>query len=249
MENAYLYLTLQQYKIGNEQRMKAWIALSPLIKQWASNFLLTITFSGSTEKETAVKGSNDVDMFISLSPNLNMSMKDIYDSLYDFIAREGFIPKKQNVSIGIDLQGTSIDLVPARKHPGNTNDHSLYSKRTGNWIQTDVQAQINHIKNSNRRAEIKLIKIWRNLNGIDFPSYCLELAVLDALHRLARNNLANNFRAVLEYLQQDFSSATLLDIAKLSNTVSDEMTTSEKTAVANAAGRTLQQNFIQQMIW
>ena len=94
----------------------------------------------------------------------------------------GFSVRRQNVSIGIDYNSDQIDLVPARRQSQYGNDHSLYVSKKNSWIKTNIDTHISQVSNSNRLNEIKLVKIWRNANNLDFPSFYLELVVIDALY-------------------------------------------------------------------
>lgn len=51
--------------------------LLPVIKNWAGANLLDVSFSGSCANGTSIKGSTDVDLFISLSPYTSGSARDI----------------------------------------------------------------------------------------------------------------------------------------------------------------------------
>ena len=75
---------------------------------------------------------------------------------------------KQNVSVRINLNGLEVDITPARKQTGNTNDHWLYVSKLDTRKQTNIQKHINDISQSGRINEIKLLKIWRELNHLDF---------------------------------------------------------------------------------
>lgn len=71
--------------------------------------------SGSRAKGTAIDIATDLDLFISLSSTTSNTLKEIYDSLYDCMIRQGITARKQNVSIGITYQNKDVDLVPAKR--------------------------------------------------------------------------------------------------------------------------------------
>jgi tRNA nucleotidyltransferase (CCA-adding enzyme) len=90
-----------------------------MIKEWAGDCLNDIQISGSRAKAkgTAINISSDLDLFVSLKSTTNNTLKEIYDSLFSYISSsKGINCRKQNVSIGINYGGHSIDLVPGKKH-------------------------------------------------------------------------------------------------------------------------------------
>ena len=248
----YILSIVSRYRVLTEPQSPAFRAaqqLYPLISGWANRFLLEVSFSGSYAKDTAIKGSADLDLFISLAPNTPGTLKKIYDSLYEYLLRTGYMPRKQNVSIGITYSDLKIDLIPGRKQPGNTNDHSLFRNKAQTWTQTNVHTHIKTIQNSGRLNEIRAMKIWRNLNNLDFPSFYLELTMLDALHGKSRNNLADSIWIVLEYLRDKFVNARVVDPANSNNIISEDLTYSEKSAVSVAAKNSLTEPNWGQIIW
>lgn len=174
------------------------------ISKWAGEFLNGIYLSGSRVKGTAIKLSSDLDLFISLKSTTDITLKEIYDSLYNYIDSAGYKARKQNVSIGVNISGMQIDLCPAKKRPGNTNDHSLYINKRDTWTQTNIIEHINKVQNSGRISEIVMLKIWRKLHKLEFPSIYLELTVIEALRGKNKNTPANNFLLLLEYLGDEF---------------------------------------------
>jgi len=69
--DSYLMGILANYKLATGVGSAAYNirgSLLPVIQRWAGNSLLDFSFSGSYAKGTGVKGSTDVDFFISLDP-------------------------------------------------------------------------------------------------------------------------------------------------------------------------------------
>lgn len=223
--------------------------LLPVIQSWANKFLLDVAFSGSFAKGTGVKGSTDVDLFISLDPETPQTLKEIYDGLYSYLEKNRYAPRRQNVSIGIKHNNLSVDLTPGKKQAGNTNDHSIFRNKAQTWTQTNVKVHNDLIKNSGRTDEIKVIKIWRNVRQLEFPSFFLELTVLNALSGENKNQLATNVWTVLGYLRDSFVNARVVDPANANNIVSDDLTSAEKQAVANAASDSRNKQYWSEIVW
>ncbi|MCE7936293.1 nucleotidyltransferase [Candidatus Saccharibacteria bacterium CPR2] len=226
--------------------------LSPVIREWANGYLLEIKPSGSFAKGTAVRLSTDVDLFISLSPSLNASewpLARVYQNLYDYLRERGYQVTKQNVSIGVNLNGIKVDLVPGRKQGSATTDHSIYSRKQNTWKKTNIDRHISHINGSNRHDEIRLLKIWRHRHRLEFPSFPLEIFTINALSGHNRYTTANNMIVVLDSLQNTIHTTQLIDPGNASNNVANELTQDEKRLIANKAAECLRAGSWNQIIW
>ncbi|HBO1087825.1 TPA: hypothetical protein ACWMDK_000564 [Pseudomonas aeruginosa] len=221
------------------------VALEPVIRRWGNQFIVSINPSGSFSKGTAVHGGTDVDIFVSLTSTLTTPLKDIYDTLFNALSGAGYVPRRQNVSIGITVGNYKVDVTPARRHDQTGNYHSLYSNKTGSWLQTNVSEHIRIISQSGRLEEIRLLKVWRNRLGFDFPSFYLELFTLDALSGRRVGNLSPNIVTVLEAIRDNVASRTLIDPANTNNIVSNTLNATEKAMLAQAARNALASNWNQ----
>src|SRR4051812_8900027 len=178
----------------------------PLIRQWAKQYLLGITLSGAYAKSTAITLSSSVDLLIALTPVPGKEMKDIFWGLFEFMTDQKLKARTRDVSIQVEHAGLKVDLIPIyreRGSPGNV----LFNKKSGNSVHTDVARHIHLIANSGRQQEICALKIWRELNHLDFPSLYLELSTLQALEHERFGQLAENFHSTLRYLANRFSDA------------------------------------------
>lgn len=209
--------------------------IQPVIAQWAGNHLLSVSPSGSFMKGTANRSGTDIDLFISLSSNVRETLKEIYESLFTKLSNVGYAPKRQNVSINIKVDGYSVDLVPA-KQQGYGTDHSLYRRRGDTWTKTNITTHVTHVTRYGRLGESRILKLWRNQKGIDFPSFYLELTVINALPwQLAPETLSGNVLRVFRYLRDSFSDARVVDPANTNNIISDDLTAAEKAKIKAAA--------------
>ncbi len=223
--------------------------IEPLIKGLAGRFLLGFDYSGSIAKGTGIKASTDVDFFISLDPQTPHDLGDIYKKLGEYFQGNGYVIRKQNVSIGITVNNLSVDLVPGRKHPGYTNDHSLFRSKANTWTQTNVATHIKTVAESGRLEEIRALKIWRKLHSLNFPSFYLEMSAIYALYRKPFGQPADNFWALLQYLSTDWINASIIDPANTNNRLSDDLSSIEKRAVAASAAMSLSRSNWSQILW
>ena len=228
------------------------ITLINRIAQWAGNHYINTYESGSRPKGTATSIASDVDYLVSLRNGINLfdyaRLEDIYNSLYIELQKHYQNVRKQNVSIRIELYGRGlldrieVDITPGRKHPGNTNDHSLYVSKENTWKKTNIQRHINDVKQSGRTNEIKLLKVWRELNELDFPSIYLEyLVITDILHGkpIGLEHLSDNLNHILNKLAKPIDnpllSSKIIDPANQGNILSNLLSQREKDSIRSAA--------------
>ncbi len=174
----------------------------------------------------------DVDLFVSLSSETPETLREIHESLYRRALEAGWSPRRQEVSIGICYDDVSLDLVPGKIRSGYQNVHSLYRRKTDSWTQTNVSLHIDTVGDSGRTREIRALKIWRDLHHLDFPSFYLELVVIEALRYQRLDHLAANVVRALSYMGSSLADTRIVDPANTNNIISDELTTSEKAAIA-----------------
>jgi hypothetical protein len=224
-------------------------AVAPILRAWGGQYVIEISYSGSSAKGTAIRGLADVDLFVSLSPETPGTLADIYNSLINYQPLGILNPRRQNVSVGVTYGYTRIDLVPGRKQAGQTTDHSLFKSKTRSWTQTNVVKHINLIQNCQRLEEIRALKIWKALHGLEFPSFYLELTALDALSGKRVGAVADNVWSVLDFLATKFPDAAVVDPANSNNRISDDLNVAEKNAIAAKAAACRLARDWKQILW
>ena len=236
--NMYLNQILQKYNGRDIAGYSSALSqLQTTLKTWASSCYANLLYSGSRAKGTAISLASDVDYLVSLTSDCNENsggLKSIYDSLYTELNSKYSSVSKQNVSVRINLNGLEVDITPARKQTGNTNDHWLYVSKFDTRKQTNIQKHINDISQSGRINEIKLLKIWRELNHLDFSSIYLEyLLVNNILLNKSKdeNSLGDNVWHALNELAKTQGSplfARIVHPANSANILSDLRIASRK---------------------
>jgi hypothetical protein len=129
--------------------------------------------------------------------------------------------------------------VPGKRQNSYGNDHSLYRRKAGTWTKTNVATHINHVIGAGRLAESRVIKLWRNQKGLDFPSFYLELTVIDALSQQLFGTLSGNVWKVFEHLRDRFPIARVVDPANTNNIISDDLSAAERAKIKAAAEQAL----------
>ena len=130
--------------------------------------------------------------------------------------------------------------MPGRRQDQWSDDHSLYKNRAATWTKTNVNSHIRAVQQSHRLDEIRVLKIWRNQKGLHFPSFYLELTVIEALKGQRIGALSDNVVAALQYLQTTWGTARFVDPANSANVISDDLSQINKGAVTAAAAAALQ---------
>jgi hypothetical protein len=210
-------------------------ALLPVIQMWAGAQLLDVTPSGSFAKGTANRSGTDIDLFISLSETTTNTLADIYGTLFTAITNAGYQPTKRNVSINLRVGAYGVDLVPGKRQNSTTTDHSLYRNRAQTWTKTNIGTHINTVLFSNCQAPIRIIKLWRDQKGLDFPSFYLELLVIEALRGTLLTDLAARVVHAVGYLRDNILTSRIVDPANTNNIVSDDLTPIGKCTIRTAA--------------
>lgn len=248
----YLQHVINRYVPTQSQRlmvMKAYTDLSRLLKQWANVYLMGIRPSGSFAKGTAIRGDTDLDIFVSLKRDAPGSLGDLYYHLDAFLKGHGLITQLRNVSVRVSYSGLAVDIVPGRMQHAVGGPHSLFSRKSGTWVLTNVDSHVQMVKQSPCKRPILLTKIWRQLRALDFPSFYLELAVIEVLKGKPPFRLPQNMLAVLAFLARDLENRRIVDPANSNNIISDELSSTEKRQISMAAVASLQTPDWAHVVW
>lgn len=247
--DSYLRSILQKYAVNVSGAEAAGNSIYPVIQQWGNSYLLKAEFSGSLAKGTGINIGTDADIFISMSSSTPGTLSNLYNTLYNAISKAGYSARKQNVSIGTTVNGYKIDLVPGRRQSQYGDYHSLYKSKTGSWTQTNIATHINYVKSSNRIEEIRLAKIWRQLHKLEFPSFYLEMVVIDSLKYSRIGNLSSTFLKVLDFFKDRLPSIRYVDPANTNNVISEDLNALQKSAIANQARLSRDQKTWERIVW
>lgn len=245
----YLGGIIQKYAVNADGAKAAGNQLYPVLERWSNGFMNNAEFSGSLAKGTGISISTDADIFLSLNSTTPGTLSEMYDTLCNALSSSGYPVRKQDVSVGTTVNGYSIDVVPGRRQSQYGNEHSLYRNRSGTWTKTDVRAHIALVSGSGRIEEIQILKTWRTLHNLRFPSFYLELVTLEALRSARRGNIATNTLQALEYLRENITTARFIDPANTNNIVSDDCTASEKSMIALQASASLEKKTWEEIVW
>jgi len=220
----YLESLLDEEKISEEEKekiRKKRDEVETAIREEFGNKIKTVKYSGSIAKHTAINSSKDLDLAIHFKKESFDSLKEMYDSVFDFL-KDNYNVRKQKVSIG--LSDFNVDVVPGRRideEDESNNDVFLYRSDNDSRIKTNIEIHKSHIKESGCRSVIKLMKIWKNKWNVKFKSFALELLVIQALNDSSKTGLKDRTKEVLEYIVENIETINLIDPANSNNNVAD----------------------------
>ncbi|MCK4642910.1 hypothetical protein KAU32_04670 [bacterium] len=202
-----------------------------------------IRYAGSKAKHTMIKESYDLDIICYFLSDNSASLKDIYSQVLNILQDNYVVQCKKSairIKYPIDNYAESkfhIDVVPG-KYVDNTNtDCFLYiSNNEGERIKTNLEEHISYISNSGCRDLIKLAKLWKVRNNLEFKTFILEIFVIKIFENYNKESLASDFVYLLKRLYSDIETIALTDPANLNNKVSNLLSDNEKLLIrANAA--------------
>ena len=252
----YVNQILTKYQVNTGTSSTPYVtamAFKSASEQWAGSCLRSVAVSGSFAKLTAVSsklaGGSDIDLFVSLTSNCTGTMKELYEKFYDYLTAKSLQVKRQNLSLGINVGGVAIDFVPAKHQGGNDDDHTLYVRRGDTWKKTNVQKHISVVRSSGLTAEMRALKVWKRLHGLDFLSFYLELFAIRSLNAKNSGSVAQNVLNALNDIAANLNTWQIVDPANTNNIISDQHTADEKKKIMAQAAASAKAANWNQIIW
>jgi hypothetical protein len=176
--------------------------------------------AGSKKKGTMIKASYDLDItcyFPHDDTSAGESLKEIYQNVGISIREEHVtIPKGSAIRV-CDATGKAdfhIDVVPGRFVDGDKGDVFLYiSSGEKERLKTNLDIHIAYVRDSGVRDAIRLMKFWRELNGIQIKTFTLELLVIKLLKEKKDKALSEQLLHVWEQFKSNGKNLTIEDPA------------------------------------
>ncbi|MDO8265550.1 MAG: nucleotidyltransferase domain-containing protein [Candidatus Saccharibacteria bacterium] len=240
----YLYDVINSYEsTGTEfHAQQVYNSIENSILTWANGHLHGAYIAGSLAKGTAILGKSDIDILISVKDSAVETLKEVYTTLYNRLKADGYSPRKQNVSLGLNINGFKVDLVPAKRQNEIETVHSLWSHKKQSRRETDIHQHVDYVVSSGRQNEIKLMKIWSYIHDLDIPSFPLEVMIINALED-TNMQISQNFAKILIWISDNILTRNIIDPTKPSNILSEELTLEEKRLIKNKAEESFSGNF------
>ena len=186
------------------------------------NKLIDTFLTGSYAKHTSIRptkfdGKTDVDIVVVTNYTESDDSKEGLDELYKVCKEKYLKVTKQSRSIGIEMQGIEVDVVPMIED-NLSGMYKIGNKKDGTWKKTNPKGHINWCINMNKDNNdkfvriVKIFKWWRKNNCPDTVKYpkgiTLEKIVADNLYdcnnqyeKIVFNTMKNIQNAYEQYIE------------------------------------------------
>ena len=186
------------------------------------NKLIDTFLTGSYAKHTSIRptkfdGKTDVDIVVVTNYTESDDSKEVLDELYKVCKEKYLKVTKQSRSIGIEMQGIEVDVVPMIED-NLSGMYKIGIKKDGTWKKTNPKGHINWCINMNKDNNdkfvriVKIFKWWRKNNCPDTVKYpkgiTLEKIVADNLYdcnnqyeKIVFNTMKNIQNAYEQYIE------------------------------------------------
>lgn len=208
----------------------------------------TIRYGGSMAKGTMIKAAYDLDLpcyFGREDTGAGATLKEIYDNVKVVLGKEYFAEPKTSA---IRLQGSSdrldfhIDVVPGRFVEGNDGDVYIFQAGVEKErLKTNLDTHIEHIRDSGVVEAVRLIKYWRERNGLKVKTFVLELLVVDLLKNKKNASLETQLKHVWTQFRDNADNLAVEDPANPSGNDLSEYLDSVRSKLPSTAQVTLTQ--------
>lgn len=178
----------------------------------------TIRYGGSRAKSDLIKDSYDLDIvcyFPRDDKDAGDTLKTIYENVEKALSKDWNVERKTSALRirGKDQIDFHIDVVPGRFIDEKTYDTFLYrASGEKERLRTNIEKHIDHVKKSGVIDAIKLVKLWRNRNGLTLKTFALELLVIKIL-KTSERDLDEQLKTVLTILADDQNAISIEDPA------------------------------------
>lgn len=202
---------------------------------------------GSKAKGTMIKDAYDLDMTCYFPRDDNTAaetLKEIYENVSKVLGKEYTVIPKGCAARLMDPEGKTyfhVDAVPGRFVDGDDGDVFLYpSSGDKERLKTNLDVHIAYVRDSGFVDAIRLIKLWRERNGMQVKTFVLELLTIKLLQD-TKKKLDGQLLHVWEQLRDRAQDLSIEDPANPEgNDLSDCFSDAVKMRLSSVALTTLQ---------
>lgn len=180
----------------------------------------TIRYGGSKAKGTMIKDSYDLDIvcyFGHDDDDAGKTLKEIYDNVANFLEESYYVERKKSaIRIKSKDEQTDyhIDVVPGRFVDDSKTDANLYqADGEKDWLKTNLNTHIDHIKDSGLTDVIRLVKLWKTKTGLSVKTFVLELMVVAYAKKSEDKPLSKGIESFWQYLKDHGNNVEVEDPA------------------------------------
>jgi hypothetical protein len=208
---------------------------------------VTVKWAGSIAKKTMIRANYDADLVVyvhSDETGVGDTLDDIYDTIQGYLNEKYVTIQKTSAIRLLGMNSFSIlhvDVVPGRFFDDTKTDTWLH-RTTGDKcrFKTNLKVHLDTIKNSGVRPLIRLMKLWASRNGIQCPTFILELLTIKLAEEVKSEALTDQVIHVFEQLKSNGKNICVEDPANPSGNDLSEPLDGVKFALSYQASYALQ---------
>jgi hypothetical protein len=253
----YLKKILSEENLKSDPALlKKYLSYKTDIKEWlskkfASKLAGKPEDTGSFYKRTAIASNCDLDIVLPFKYSSYCTLEEMYYDVFGMIEKHfggKAVVRKQTKAIGLSFEHNGLpihfDIVPGREvgNYNETKELNLYVRPDWAWQRgTSFKTNINlhksiTINKPEARRTIKLLKTYKERNGIKLPSILIDHCVVESLsdnefglHVSDTENLLNSMNFIAKKLQQK----NYLDSANSNNNLNSKLDVTQRDFVSN----------------
>lgn len=247
--NEYLEAVLQDQTLAPgsdelEALQRRGREVKELLRSAFSEHSPSVRDAGSYEKGTMVRTSYDYDAlcYFPHDTGVGDNLAEISDEVFRVLSEEYTVERKRSAlrlhdaTDHEDPEYFHVDVVPGRFMDGDDGDVALHqSGGEKDWLKTNPEEHIRHVKESGVRDAIKLAKVWREKSGFTIPTFVLELLVIKVLDGHQDEDLEDQMVHLWTVLRDRAENITVKDPANDNNDLSTVFDAAAKITLAHAA--------------
>lgn len=184
--------TTKQYISSIQSNLREYLENHKLYKHKILDSFLTGSYAKHTSiRPTKYDGKTDVDIVVVTKYTENDDSKEVLNELYEVCKQKYSKVTKQSRSIGIEMSGIEIDVVPMIEDK-LSGMYKIGNKKDGKWKKTNPKGHItwsSEVNKNNCNKFVKIVKMfkwWRKNNCPDTVKYpkgiTLEKIIADNLY-------------------------------------------------------------------
>jgi len=210
---------------------------------------------GSYGKKTMIREAFDLDLVIYFPHTDSRSLKDIYTSVYDSLARAGYKMTPRQIALTLQVpnnpfpnQNFHVDVVTGKALDEKFDSAYLYEILTEKRRRASLKMHIDNVREV--REVIKLMKLWILRHSLDWKTFPMEQTVVRALKNKNTADLGQCMEKVLLYIKSSVNQLRLIDPANSNNPI--EIPEKTRRAIEQAANRSfdaLQTDDWKSIVW
>lgn len=171
-------------------------------------------YGGSYAKGTMVKGSYDLDMVIYFAKSFSNSPQQLAEHVAS-ILRKKYQIANSGVASQFRHKGYDVDVVVGKAQ----DDQFIYADLWNSKEQKVMRSSLTvHLANvAEVEQVIKLMKIWRKNNSLDWHKLAMEQTIVRALKDKPKNNLGDCLKEVFLDVKTNIDTVKFSDPANSNN--------------------------------